>query len=740
MELEIHLLTRKIFIGCDKDAAACYDRQTAFFANITGRKYGQHRKVCIIQGRTLEEAKYRLRTKLRISDQVMQHTILLPWFGTGQGAGGSSTIWLCESSEIIDIFESQASGATYTSPDGSVSLTIFILSFVDDVKTRTNDFTAHPQPSIQEIATQASADSQLWHNLLNAINQSLQVTKCKYHLLHFDFLPSGEPQIVEDKQPPVELQVYDKQDQPIKLTHVPSSKAITYLGCQKAIGNQSDQYNATKKRCDDYARVINCSQLQRHETHRFYEGIYKLSVGYPLPLCYFTYDQLNKIQTKAHMAMVSHCGYNRYTAKEILFGPKFMGGAAFFHLFDIQGVGQVNLFLKFWRSSPHCQSGKILRVALSWTQFCAGTSAPILLDTTTPLPHLESTWITSLRQYLFECQATIEVDTPFVPAIQRTNDAYLMEIAHSHNFTKGQTKRVNYCRMYLNVVTVSDIANAAGTHIDPGMYSGNLNSMSSSSKWHPVNQARPDDKSWKQWRRLLHLLCQRRHTKTLREPLGAWLVEPNALRRHWPFWHQPITDTLYHWTPDGTSSHQRLIHDFDKDVLLAMVDIPAGSIPVDITEHSHTWSLRQQFSSWQLTPQTPAPNTLLQHILTLPTWEKALLSGLELLVDADVFLAQLSSSPILACSDGSSQTTRGSFAWYLSTQTGERLARCSGPVFGHKISSYRAEGYGILSLCRFLFQLRGFCKINVNIHPICDNKAMVGKANLQPKLNLIYPN
>jgi hypothetical protein len=51
-----------------------------------------------------------------------------------------------------------------------------------------------------------------------------------------------------------------------------------------------------------------------------------------------------------------------------------------------------------------------------------------------------------------------------------------------------------------------------------------------------------------------------------------------------------------------------------------------------------------------------------------------------------------------------------SFAWVLALPCGTRVATCAGPVFGFRESSYRSEGYGVLSAVRFVFHLFRFCE------------------------------
>ena len=134
-------------------------------ANVVSRKYGQNWKVCIVEGRTLAEARYHLKTKLGVSDEFVQHCRFHPWFGNGQGAGDSPTKWLVMSSTLFDEYESQATGALYESPDGSWSLQLFLVGFVDDVRNAINAF-GHHDATMIDLCRIAQRDCQLWHDLL----------------------------------------------------------------------------------------------------------------------------------------------------------------------------------------------------------------------------------------------------------------------------------------------------------------------------------------------------------------------------------------------------------------------------------------------------------------------------------------------------------------------------------------------------------------------------------------------
>ena len=131
----------------------------------------------------------------------------------------------------------------------------------------------------------------------------------------------------------------------------------------------------------------------------FYWLIYKLSANYVPPSTYFSKDELSKIQSASHSAMIARMGYSRSTPDAIIYGSKLYRGAGLFHLYDDQGYGQLKTFIKFWRS-PTTQPGHLLRIITEWCQYCVGIEASVLQDVHSLWPHFEAQWIASLQQYL----------------------------------------------------------------------------------------------------------------------------------------------------------------------------------------------------------------------------------------------------------------------------------------------------------------------------------------------------
>jgi hypothetical protein len=170
------------------------------------------------------------------------------------------------------------------------------------------------------------------------------------------------------------------------------------------------------------------------------------------------------------------CGFNRKTKREILYGPAHLGGANFRTLYSVQGIGQVLTMIKFWRSP--CQAGQLLRIAVAWAQYVAGISNPIFEDVGTHLPQLETKWISSLREYLQYTRCTIELDEAYLLKREREHDWHIMDaIVQCGLFSPAEIRQLNYCRLYLQVSTISDLATAQGESIDKNIGSRSTGSL-----------------------------------------------------------------------------------------------------------------------------------------------------------------------------------------------------------------------------------------------------------------------
>ena len=368
------------------------------------------------------------------------------------------------------------------------------------------------------------------------------------------------------------------------------------------------------------------SSLSSEAARSNYDQVLLPKVGFVLPQCSMKPNQLAKIEAQVQRAHATKCGFNRNMALEIRYGPKELGGAGFVHFETLQGEGQILNFLKHWMTDSIIS--KTLKSTLAWAQFVAGIEAPILEHPDIELPWLEGRLINSMRTFMKKTKCSIEVDNPFVPARQRVNDEYLMDIArHWDGLTSKERELVNYCRLYLQAVTVSDITLACGRRLDPAFVCGSASISSSQTKWLHINQDRPDNKTWKVWMKFMkHVQNQLK-----RKPLGKWLLPSDELRRQWPVYLDPVTNELFVRSVDGFLGY-RLVSDNTYE--------PTSGVSENPPSESHPVKARMGLGDrWHVLSSRPPTlarsktrddyTTFDEYIASLDEWERQLLSCLE---------------------------------------------------------------------------------------------------------------
>jgi hypothetical protein len=102
-----------------------------------------------------------------------------------------------------------------------------------------------------------------------------------------------------------------------------------------------------------------------------------------------------------------------------------------------------------------------------------------------------------------------------------------MDAVVNAGFSNGDLQLIQYCRLYLQVHTVSDITDSAGNRLKTGTQSGTLFSCSLT-RYILTIQARPHALVWRACRTALALWATEEDRLTV--PLGAWLVLPDFQR------------------------------------------------------------------------------------------------------------------------------------------------------------------------------------------------------------------
>jgi ribonuclease HI len=718
LQFEISRTSRKSLIQTNYDATACYDRIIPNLATLASRRFGIDKQVALSNSRTLEKARYFIRTDMGLSTSSYTHSEEFPIYGTGQGSANSPMIWCFLSSILFQCYETKAHPAMYQNPDRTNQNKWYMIGFVDDTNGQVNQFIEDERPdTLATMHHRTQENATTWARLLGVTGGALELQKCSYHVMSWKFTVQGAPVLATC---PLEYQNLEVTDPLTARSHtllyLPPHTAHKTLGHYKEpAGTQVAQFRQLSQKSDDITRFLWTSPITRSETLLFYNACYLPSISYPLTCSYFSRQQLEKVQRRAMAIIVARSGYNRNTKKEVLYGPIEYGGARFHHLYHKQGTQQIEYFLRHWRLQS--EVGKMLKCTIAWAQLNVGVSYSILANTVPMLPHFESKWIQSIRTYLASIHASIELDEPCIPAIQRQGDSHIMDhVLDSRLFSRTEIRQINYCRLYLQAITISDLATTTGDVLDHSKLLGQPSLLSSQSSWLSVHQEYPSMKAWKVWKRA-NLLWSH-PSGALKEPLQKWLCPSSLLRNRYAAYKSRSRLWIRSSDPDLYMEHKLTSLQttaLEVDRVCEFHGISQDATPVEVNSMSDgTWRFQTPTHRYRKPPPRP-PSTVAtfdMYVDTLDPWERDLLRHHTLYEDAFTicWAAQMA---LRVVSDGSAvPPSIASFGWMMSSSDGARLAQCMGPVRGRSLHSYRAEATGMLSALRFLIRLREFCQMH----------------------------
>jgi hypothetical protein len=382
---------------------------------------------------------------------------------------------------------------------------------------------------------------------------------------------------------------------------------------------------------------------------------------------------------------------------KICFGPTDLGRILMKHAYTESGIKKLVLFIRHWRTDS--QAGRLSRVLLAWVQALAGTSFSVLRHPSVVLPHLaEAVEISYLRTYLTRASGHLVLDEDYVVPLQRSRDSHLMDaVLSSAQCTPAEICLSQYYSLYLKVHTLSEITDPTGTSRKASERAGaraGTRFLSSSTRLIPMLQAHPNARAWRTWRFALSLWVT--ETDALTHPLGDWTVLPKAQRFRWTWYSCGISLYTSHDNQFRRFSpirSRRNYYDYLPLGFVTITQLPVLACRCDvmvfdeIIRRPQSPTSRAHIPSITILPSAP---DFPAYLLRLPDWKRYLIEHVTSDLAFEDIVDFLQEYGGVGVSEGSSARHRGSFGWALASPEGQRLAKCSGLVYGQDPSSYRS--------------------------------------------------
>ena len=174
----------------------------------------------------------------------------------------------------------KAHGMIFKTPDGKIVLHITIVGFVDNTTVITDGSQYKP---IDQLLKRMQQDADLWNQLLWASGSKLELSKCRYHIVYYDFSEKGDPkmQALTSK----EICSPDATDEPVpkQAKNIFKPRKI-WVHFKSPGGNSKAQLAAITKKAIEISKAISKTKATRDETRILYESVYWPAIEYTLHL------------------------------------------------------------------------------------------------------------------------------------------------------------------------------------------------------------------------------------------------------------------------------------------------------------------------------------------------------------------------------------------------------------------------------------------------------------------------
>ncbi len=304
-------------------------------------------------------------------------------------------------------------------------------------------------------------------------------------------------------------------------------------------------------------------------------------------------------------------------------------------------------------------------------------------DSITDVPYslcgqsVTNTWLKTLWASSQEFGFRIE-DSYASFKLFRHDDQFLMSAFLHQGYGPQQLKILNDCRMFLKVITLSDITTSCGTRLKPSVVEGTYMGGSLHQVDWPRKPRSLPQKYWNQWKEALETCFLLPYTtnRLLRQPLGRWTMNPT---NSWSWFYDPDSNKIFHkeglmcWT--YTSPRQNRARSFQATSF--DVEIPPTAVTADVENRRHNEVLLLGHSRPEHAPrstQIPSNPTTLQEALDLlDPADKWSVESLKAPDDGVAFAQAIQTGTAKMVSDGSSKDNFGTASCIL--KAGKKLPK-----------------------------------------------------------------
>ncbi len=285
-------------------------------------------------------------------------------------------------------------------------------------------------------------------------------------------------------------------------------------------GNMQMEITYLLATAKDWQRKMKNSKLGRQESIFSLRNILLRQLVYPLPATTLTQDQCNKIMSPILAQGLPSAGFVRTFPHALAHGPLKFCGINIPNLFTEQTLMHIQTLLKY-SNQPQDLTGFLLRATGESMRLELGLrgalfEAPLILQDLITDSWMKHTWIAT-RQANILVQAEIP-DFPF----NRYGDKELVRAFLQSGFRQPQLGALHRCRMYLQVLQLSNIVTGTGDRLLTNNWRA-YQPLQSEYTWPKATKLSTAD--WNTWELALDKAFHIGRNQRLPHPLGNYLSQ-----------------------------------------------------------------------------------------------------------------------------------------------------------------------------------------------------------------------
>lgn len=505
----------------------CFNDQVGNFDHIRHNlnavlqcRMGIPKQVTLTTAKTLSHMEHRVRTVHGDSKKCIHPSIEIA--GSGQGSGHGTASNHVQSVPMIKSLSRMTKRCSMTDPTGTRKNKQHVVGWIDDVTIKEN---YPPHITYQQMLSSITLTCLIWRRLIRLTGGDLAAHKCVVYTVYWHFTCMNTiPYCTTTRENPGEVTFQD-DDNPTKMIVIPrknpkKSEHITGLRFNP-LSKMKEELTYRQQEMTKLAMRMNRGSFNRPETTMIYNSRWQSRISFYLPLTTFTHSQCERLQAIMYAAMLPQMGYKRHIPRVIRHGPKHLVGSGMIHMYTEQGTKHLQHFLGTIRQGRELSD--ILQITYSNYQLHLGISIFFLNTSIMKCPHHVQGRIAFLWDFCNQHNITFNCPTIWTPTFSTHNDCNLMDtLTNVRDIAEDSIKTFNACRIYLQVINLSDITTPNGLAIRPEILEPPINYYPRSTLTWPY-QKRPTSEAWVIWKTLLIYYFCKETGPYLRYPVGQQL-------------------------------------------------------------------------------------------------------------------------------------------------------------------------------------------------------------------------